>query len=178
MPRIQHIIMIAAVTLATGSPVLAQATATAPARKTVITFNPFALFAEYVAGDVETTVSPSVTIGIGGSAVGIRDFNNYRALEAKVRYYPNELALQGFSVAASAGVATARGDSGGQGTSTRFTRPTIGTELSYQWLLGPSHRFVTVLGIGVKRYLGTEGSFDPINIPLLPTARANIGFAF
>ncbi|MCC7054539.1 MAG: hypothetical protein IT355_14815 [Gemmatimonadaceae bacterium] len=167
----------ALVALASTTPARAQQAAP-PERRTVVALNPFALFAEYFAGDIETTVSPTVTVGAGWSAVGINDYNNYRALEAKARYYPNQKAPVGFSVAATAGVATARGTSAFEGDPVRVSRPTIGTELSYQWLLGPTRRFAMVLGVGVKRYLGTEGSFDPINIPLLPTARANIGFAF
>ena len=37
---------------------------------------------------------------------------------------------------------------------------------------------VVVTGLGLKRFLGEERNFDPLNIPLLPTARLNIGFAF
>jgi len=151
-------------------------------RKGVVTLNPFAIFAEYFAGDVEVKASPSVTLGAGASWAGIDDFNRYRALEAKARYYPGEKALQGFSVAATAGFASAREvnfDFNGQRTAGgRTTRPTIGTELSYQWIIGPSSRFVAVTGLGLKRLLGTEGNSDPINVPLLPTARINIGFAF
>jgi len=166
---------------------LATALTQAPARRTVITFNPLAAIAEYYAGDVETKVSPSATLGIGFSTVGIRDFNNYTALEAKVRYYLAQEALKGFSVAGTLGFATAREtDSGYQicnfvcvpVTPDRVTRGTLGTELSYQWFLGPTQRFVSVVGLGVKRFLGREGSFDPVNIPILPTARINIGFAF
>lgn len=62
--------------------------------------------------------------------------------------------------------------------SERVTRPSLGTELSYQWIVGPSSRFVAVVGAGVKRMFGKEGNFEPLDVPVLPTARANIGFAF
>jgi len=150
-------------------------------RKGVVTFNPFAIFAEYVAGDVEVKASPSWTLGAGASWAGISDFNGYRALEAKARYYPGEKALQGFAVAATAGFGSVNDDiysSYGLRIATRrTTRPSIGTELSYQWIIGPSSRFVAVTGLGLKRFLGDEGS-DPISVPILPTARINIGFAF
>ncbi len=178
-----HRSVVVALALLTASAVGAQSTRTRvdPATRTVaVTINPFALFAEYVAGDVEVRVSPSVTLGGGSSVNGIDDFNGYRSLEVKARYYPGEMALQGFSVAATAGFASADDYdySTGVERQKRTTRPTIGTELSYQWILGPSARFVTVVGLGLKRYLGTEGNVDPINIPLLPTARINIGAAF
>jgi hypothetical protein len=150
-------------------------------RKAVFTFNPFAVFALYFAGDVELKTAKSVTVGGGFSAVGIDDYNNYRSLEAKVRYYPAERALLGFSVAGTAGFATGSGldySTPSGPTRRRVTRPTIGTELSYQWIVGPSSRFVVVTGVGLKRFLGDESNFDPLNIPLLPTGRLNIGFAF
>ena len=138
------------------------------------------MLAGYYAGDLEFKAAPSVTLGIGATVNTIEDFNNYRAIDVKLRYYPNEKALQGFAIAATAGISTARGSSFSfAGLSTRrYTRPSIGTEFSYQWLLGPTSRFVVVLGAGVKRMLGEEGSFDPVNIPLLPMGRASIGYAF
>ena len=200
---------VAGLTLITAGAMQAQATTPArvpPSARTVaVTLNPFALFAEYIAGDVEARIAPAWTIGAGGTFNGIDDYNNYRALEAKVRYYPSEKALQGFSVAGTVGFATAKGndcsngcyftvDGGSRGgfsgetpiypgggfsdTRRRVTRATIGTELSYQWILGPRSRFVTVVGLGAKRYLGEEGAFGPLNVPLLPTARINIGMAF
>ena len=188
---------VAGLTLITAGAMQAQATTPArvpPSARTVaVSLNPFALFAEYIAGDVEARIAPAWTIGAGGTFNGIDDYNNYRALEAKVRYYPSEKALQGFSVAGTVGFATAKGndcsngcyftvDGGSRGgfsdTRRRVTRATIGTELSYQWLLGPRSRFVTVVGLGAKRYLGEEGAFGPLNVPLLPTARINIGMAF
>ncbi len=150
-------------------------------RKGVFTFNPFALFAEYVAGDLEVKAASTVTVGGGFSVVGIDDYNNYRALEAKVRYYPAEKALQGFSVAGTAGFATGSDldySTPNGPTRRRVTRPTIGTELSYQWIIGPSSRFVAVTGLGLKRFLGDESNADPLNVPILPTARINIGIAF
>lgn len=161
------------------------------ARKTAVTLNPFALFATYVAGDIETAVKPMLSIGVGGSYNGVSDYNNYFALEGKVRYYPQETALVGFSIAGTVGVASARdngyvaydatgqpitfGPASGQN---RTTRATVGTELSYQWILGPSRRFVAVGGVGVKRLLGSRGYADPIDSEVLPTARISIGIAF
>ena len=162
-----------------------------PTRKTVITFNPIAIVAGYVAGDVETALTPVVTLGAGASYAGFDNYDDYGALEAKVRYYPQERALYGFSVAGTLGLATYRQDGPyytydvegnpiyGVGVPrNRRTRGTVGTELSYQWLLGPKRRFVTVIGLGVKRFLGAEDYSDPFDSNIIPTARINIGFAF
>ncbi|MBC7843044.1 MAG: hypothetical protein H7099_12060 [Gemmatimonadaceae bacterium] len=160
-------------------------------RKTVLTFNPIAIVAGYFGGDVETAVSSTTTFGVGASYAGFDNFNDYGALEAKVRYYPQERALYGFSVAGNLGMATYREDGpyyvydangnpvySGGATGTRRTRATVGTELSYQWLLGPKRRFVTVVGVGVKRFFGAEDYSSPFDANVIPTARINIGFAF
>jgi hypothetical protein len=186
----RHSLIVVAAACVLASTAQAQAATPAKAdsakvRRTAITLNPFALFATYFAGDIETVMTPRVTIGVGGSYTGIKDYNEYFALEAKIRYYPQEKALQGFSVAGTVGMSSARDDlvvydgfGGVTYNPARTTRPTLGTELSYQWILGPSRRFVSVAGIGVKRLLGKEGNVDPVNIPILPTARINIGIAF
>lgn len=161
------------------------------ARKTVLTFNPIAIVAGYFGGDVETAVTSTMTLGVGASYAGFDNFNDYGALEAKVRYYPQERALYGFSVAGNLGMATYREDgpyyvydangtviSPDGATGTRRTRATVGTEVSYQWLLGPKRRFVTVVGVGVKRFIGAEDYFSPFDANVIPTARINIGFAF
>jgi hypothetical protein len=145
-----------------------------------VTANPFAALAGYISGDAEFRSAAGVTVGIGATVNTIDDYNNYRAIDAKVRFYPSGTALRGFAVAATVGLSTARNSAAtafGREPE-RFTRPSIGTEFSYQWLLGRTARFVVVVGAGVKRMMGEEGSFDPVNIPLLPMARANIGYAF
>jgi hypothetical protein len=165
-------------------------------RRTIVSVNPLAAFALHFTGDIEHRVSRAVSVGIGATASEIEDYNNYRALDFKVRYYPMERVLNGFSVGASVGFGTTNGserfsfvtangiityftESGASTTKPpRIFRPLIGSELSYQWLLGPSRRFVAVTAIGVKRRLGSEGPVDPLSIPLLPTARLNIGFAY
>lgn len=183
--------LFSAVSLGAQSPDTTARATTPPARKTVITLNPFALFATYFAGDIERTVTPTLTVGAGASYTGTRDFNEYGALEGKMRYYPQEKPLQGFSVAGTVGISTYKPDNlvyaydangtpiypNGSGADRR-TRPTVGTELSYQWLLGPKRRFVTVVGLGVKRLLGTEEYSDPFSSNVIPTARINIGIAF
>ncbi len=171
-----------------GARVQAQAAAPSslPAHRTTITLNPIATVVGFFTGDVETAVAPTVTIGVGWSITGLDDFDEYRALDAKVRYWVNGKVLDGFAVTGMAGVASSTGyfinacsyDSFTQTCRlTRSTRATIGTELSYQWLLGPTRRFVVVAGAGAKRYLGNQAnsSFDA---QFLPTGRANVGFRF
>ena len=163
-----------------------------PARKTVVTFNPFAILATFFTGDIEHAVSSAVTVGASGSFFSGDAYSDYGSLEGKVRYYPNEKVLQGFSIAGALGLASYREtpfiayDSFGNpittigpgSSSSRTTRGAVGMDLSYQWLLGPKRRFVTVLGAGVKRFLGRETYRQPFGAIVIPTARVNIGFAF
>lgn len=153
-----------------------------PERRTVVTLNPFFIVAAFLTGDVETKIAPAVTIGAGGSAAFDEDFDGYRALDAKLRYYPNERALQGFSVAATFGVVTGQDEeflsNGGSVQTRRSTRGSFGTDLSYQWLLGPRHRFVAVTGVGFKRLFNNSSNSRFLDIDYLPTARINIGVAF
>jgi hypothetical protein len=170
----------AAVLLA--APALGAQQATPPDRRTVVAINPIATVAGFVTGDLEAKVSPSVSLGVGGSAALIDDLDGYGALEGKVRYYPNERALEGFAIAATFGMATAResifNSNTQRPTYERATRGTLGTEISYQWLLGPRHRFVTVIGAGAKRVIGAPTFVEPLDNRFVPTFRANIGFAF
>jgi hypothetical protein len=156
------------------------AAAAAPALRGTLTANPIGMLAGFFSGDAEFRAAPAWTFGIGATVNTIDDYNDYRAVDLKLRYYPAEKALRGFSIAAIVGVSTAvdnRFTFAGR-ASERFTRPSIGTEFSYQWLLGRTSRFAVVTGAGVKRMLGQEGSVDPVNIPLLPVARVSIGYAF
>lgn len=150
--------------------------------RTLITLNPIAAVAGFLTGDIETRVSTAVSVGVGGSIGSTEDFNGYRSLEAKVRFYPNERALEGFAITASAGVASSSDGFYSSNNTViareRATRGTYGTELSYQWLLGPKRRFATVLGFGVKRIVGADTFIEPLNNEFIGTARANIGFGF
>jgi hypothetical protein len=177
------VVLASAPTLATAqAPSPAPTKVTPPERRTVVTLNPFLIVAAYLTGDIETKIAPAVTLGAGGSIAGDKDFDNYRAFDAKIRYYPNERALHGFSVAATVGVVTGQDEvfvsSGGTVTTSRSTRGSFGTDLSYQWLLGPKHRFVAVTGVGFKRLFNNSSNSRFLDIDYLPTARVNIGFAF
>jgi len=162
----RHICASALLFLLTATTVLAQAPTPAPApaakkpeRVAVIELNPVALLFGAVIGDFERAVRPAFTAGLGVSVVP--DYlTNYRVAEAKLRYYPDEHALHGVSLALTAGIISESYDSFNFNTNARsqetLIRPTIGTELSYQWIIGPSQRFALATGAGVKRQLGAR----------------------
>lgn len=164
------------------------AVADSSARRGAITVNPIAFFLGVYSGDAEFKVKPTVTLGVGATVKtpqvnATEDDVDYRAIDVKLRYYPSKTALRGFSVAATAGIVTAFGIdySGGLGRgpeNRRDSRPSIGTEFSYQWLLGSHSRAAWVIGAGMKRMLGRVGPFAPVDNQWLPTARASIGYGF
>jgi len=189
----RHIRAPALLFLLTATTALAQAAAPVPVpvpvpaakkpeRVAVIGLNPLALLFGAVLGDFERAVSPAFTAGLGVSVVP-EYLTNYRVAEAKLRYYPDEHALHGVSLALTAGIISESYDSFDFTTNARsretLTRPTIGTELSYQWIIGPSQRFALATGAGVKRQLGSEaGFYDGVFRSVIPTFRINVGVAF
>lgn len=148
----------------------------------VLGLNPIALVLGAVIGDFERTVSPSLTLGVGVSVVP-EYLTNYRAAEAKLRYYPDEHALHGVSLALTTGLVSEPFNSYDYNTNTQtrrmLSRATIGTELSYQWIIGPSRRFALATGAGAKRLLGSAtGFYDGAFGSVIPTFRLNVGVAF
>ncbi len=181
--------MIAAPVLGAQTADSTRAAATVPAPKTILSLNPILLLVPILTGDFERVVSPTVTLGVGGTISGNNEWNHYTALEAKVRFYFAETAPTGFSLAGTIGMASASqtvasyiGYVDSTYTSSYFrersTKATVGTELSYQWLLGPKKQFAIVLGAGVKRFLGGGSYAFPISNDVMPTARLSVGVAF
>jgi hypothetical protein len=164
-----------------------------------ISVNPLFLpFGGYVA-EFERAVGPTVTLGLSGAyydPVGDDD-DTYGSAEVKLRVYPNERALRGFSIGVSAGMGRVtteecctiggpdviiRGPDGTiDGAQVRRrtkSGATAGVVLDYNWLLGRSRRFFVGTGIGAKRLFGNLGEDDFFEIRVLPTVRLQVGAAF
>lgn len=159
----------------------------------VISVNPFLPLFGYFAAEYEQRVTPAVALAISGSHVKL-DHTRYTNIDAKMRLYPNETALKGFSIAASLGVGRIHEtestvdcafifpDSSIARDSLcpvakPFTTGSFAIEVGYQWLLGPSKVTAVTVGGGAKRYLGSESKFDQLN-RVIPTLRLSIGYAF
>ncbi|HEY5085733.1 MAG TPA: hypothetical protein VII66_00105, partial [Gemmatimonadaceae bacterium] len=139
------------------------------ARRNLVLANPLGVVFNLYNGEYEHVISKSASIGFAGTYYAPTDYT-YFTSEIKMRYYPSERAPDGFSLALSAGLTHETGsllcfDSCDSAPS---NRPTLGSELDYNWLLGPTRRFAIGTGIGAKRFFGskTYGSID-----WLPTAR-------
>jgi hypothetical protein len=140
-------------------------------------------------------MTPATTWGVSGSFLSIGD-DDYGRVTALFRYYPQGVALTGFSLGAQAGVfhrsATtctfvgtptpppAPGSVAPPFICTLVRRhedqPGAGVDLGYAWLLGDRRQIAVSLGFGVSRVLG--GSLTGSS-SVIPNARLlNIGIAF
>src|SRR5215203_2706262 len=150
----------------------------APTHGQVISVSPvFALLGFYT-GEVERRVTSNATIGVGGSAFSLGPLG-YKSVDGKIRFYPNERALEGLSVGASAGRIWLSADKGGLFSSaSQGSGIVVGTDASYTWLSGKRRNLALSLGGGFKRIL----RYDRYNVSSVhltyPTARASVGVAF
>ena len=167
------------IALLAGSLVAANVEAQNPERipipyRTYVAINPLGIPFDIASLEVETAVAPGITVG-GLASYTSLDRDRYTTFDAKVRYYPGEIVLRGFSVGASVG-------------HTRFTTtdipgalnyPTIGLLVDYNFMLGAAGRFVVGTGFGAKRVLASAEDRDPFGVDRATiTARFVLGLAF
>lgn len=164
------------IALCTASPLAAQSSAPQPFRQ-ALTINPIGLPFELISAEYERALNPAATFGIGASYFGAFDEGDYISGEAKLRYYPNERAIRGFSIGGTIGFARVSADADEfteEATTTGFT---TGVILDYNWLLGRQRRFVVGTGIGAKRIFADDDDFDDLEFAY-PTLRLQVGYAF
>ena len=146
-------------------------------RRALILVNPFSFLFPGVSGEAEFVVAPSATVAFGGSYYG-NDGPNYSTATVKLRLYPQEHAPAGFAVALGAGLARQQESYCDFGCGRRSkTHPSVGVELDYTWLLGPTRHFGLSLGGGLQRVLGIDERNDSFD-QFLPMGRLGIGYAF
>jgi len=143
----------------------AQAQEAPRSRRTVISANPFGLLLELFNAEIEHAVSSSLTAGVGGSTV-VLDGQDYRNLDAFVRFYPQGSPLQGWALGAKAGITQLPGSG---------TYPGFGFDVNWSTLTGADDRFYIGLGFGLKRLL--VGGDEFLTPQIVPTLRlVNIGW--
>ncbi len=140
----------------------------------IISISPISLVFGLIGAEYEHRLSTSSSWGVSGSVYRSDSFT-YVATEAKWRYYPQEKALEGFSVGLTGGVTN---------VATRDVTPSesssalsLGFALDYQWLLGPKKKFAVTLGTGARRLVGLSDKLTDVNLTL-PTLRISIGRGF
>jgi hypothetical protein len=190
--RIRSILPLVAVTLSVGrasaqnSPQMSPAAAI-PQWRSFFGANPLGIPFDIVSVEAETAVSTAATIGAVGS---YNDFDNtaFTTVDARLKYYPGEVAMRGFAVGTSLGYTKFRGgaytsyDAFGNPTSTTdktLNAGTLGVFVDYNWAQGPSQRFVIGTGVGAKRILASAAKRDPVGLErAYITGRFVIGLMF
>jgi hypothetical protein len=171
------------------APSLASAQAAAPAvpmPKNVISIQPLAAMFTVLAAEYERKGGTSWTWGVGITNVGLDDDAStaeasYNSADLKFRYYPQGVALQGFSFGASIGgtKVTNKDDSTVPPIDESASAGSFGVLLEYQWLLGARKKFAVALGVGAKMLTVDEDEFSNDDIIVrYPTARISVGYAF
>jgi hypothetical protein len=176
------------------APAPAVAQETRPADPTrVISINPFILLFGWFSGEYEQRITPTLAVAVAGSHVELFDDDvGYTNLDAKVRLYPNERALQGFGLGVSLGFTQLRAREYQYDDSCRFepfecqepierfetySSPSLGVEITYQWLLGTRKATAITVGGGAKRFISSKADIGN-NQLIIPTGRISVGYAF
>src|SRR5205823_760264 len=103
---------------------------------------------------------------------------------ARFKYFPGEVALQGFAVGLSAGYTKFNGllvnqPFGTDSARQKVSAPTLGVLVDYNWAQGPTQRFIIGTGVGAKRILASADKRAPIGLDrAYLTARFVIGLLF
>jgi hypothetical protein len=189
--RIRFFVSVAASLISAGSlaaqgsnPPISPAAA-APQWRSFLGANPLGIPFDIVSVEAETAVGSGGTVGVVGSYNDI-DRTRYSTLDARFKYYPGEIAMQGFSMGLSFGYTRFNGDLSLQPTPTpasrargKLTAPTLGVLIDYNWNQGPTQRFVVGTGVGAKRILASQDKRDAIGLDrAYLTGRFVIGLLF
>ena len=119
-------------------------------------------------GEYERKLSEIMTIGFAGGWLD-PDPDKYTGFAALLRFYPQKTALTGFYFGGRAGLFNA--DDGDDS----YTRPGLGIDVGYSWLLGPGRSFYLALGVGGVKLMGDVGGAESI----FPSVRLlDVGIAF
>ncbi|MDQ6831350.1 MAG: DUF3575 domain-containing protein [Gemmatimonadota bacterium] len=151
----------------------------------VLSINPLSSILGFYSGEFEHALSPSTSIGIGGSywSDDADNFGNgyrlrYYSTEAKLRYYPSARGLAGFNLGLTGGITRVSEHHTTAGSiDDGATAGSFGFEFAYNWLLGADRRLLISAGGGAKRLILTSDNVDHTTLAY-PTIRFSVGFAF
>ena len=149
--------------------------------RTYIGINPLGIPFDVGSAEVESAIAPGITLGGLASYTDVDD-DRWLSFDAKVRYYPGEVVLRGFSLGLSVGslrYSTLRPSSFGDQVRQVLTAPTVGVITDYNWMLGTERRFIVGTGLGAKRILASRDDRSRVDISrAYVTARFVVGLAF
>ena len=141
----------------------------------VLSANPLGVVIKWFNVEYERKLGTATTFGASASHFGELDLSNAAVL---VRWYPQQVALEGFYLGARAGAfgfKTYTYDLRSYREETRVL-PGAGVELGYNWLLGPKHNVSVGTGFGLTRIASGRDTYSTPEV--LPAFRLNVGIAF
>jgi len=149
---------------------------------TYIGINPLGIPFDVGSIELESAVAAGVTLGGLASYTDV-DNDRFTSFDFKVRYYPGDIVLKGFSAGLSIGYLrysnVVTDDFTGLTSRQSLNAATIGVLADYNWMLGRSQRFLVGTGVGAKRVLASSDDRKRVDIPrAYPTVRFIMGFAF
>jgi len=141
----------------------------------VLGLNPLGIPFDIFAVEGEGVVSPGITVAGAVSYVAPSE-TRFTSGDVKVRYYPGEVALDGFSVGLGAGVTRLSDLDYRECTMTgtmfecqypraTITAPTVSVLADYNFLLGQRRRFFVGTGVGAKRLVASREKRDIVDAP-------------
>lgn len=176
---------IAIALVALASPAFAQGagTLTPVARKNTLSTSPVADILGFINGEYQRKVTEGATLGVSAATYEWDDDERYSNVMLLGRYYPQGAALTGFFIGGRVGAHRIEYTTWDYGPNNftpnpiekTETRPAIGIDVGYDWLLGKKRNVLIGTGVGAMRLLGTG---DDDFLVAFPTARVNVGFAF
>ena len=151
-------------------------------RSHTLSTSPIADMLGFINGEYQRKMTEAVTLGVSAGTLEVDD-DRYSNVMVFGRYYPQGAALTGFFVGGRAGAHRIGYDRWEYDPDTFMsipsrrteTRPAIGIDVGYDWLLGSNRNVLIGVGAGAVRLLGT--GYDDFMVAF-PTARLNVGFAF
>lgn len=182
--RTRSVLALAAVSLAFAS----SAAQAQEAPRQSLSINPLgAVFGVYM-GEFERSVSPHASVGVAGTYwdTGFTDSEasgelSYTTVDARLRYYPGNSRLEGFSVGGTLGYTGLSGSlTTVDGEETGHVNTVgAGISLDYNWLLGARNQVMVGTGLGAKRLFIVGEDVDDDDLTLAyPTVRLVVGYAF
>ena len=162
---------------AAAAPLAAQAvpTSATPVRyyRGVIGLNPLGIPFDVFSIEGEGAVAPGITVGAAASYFGPGEADDrFTSGDLKFKYYPGEVALEGFGVGLGVGLTRRSAlayncDPAGpcptEPTREEATGPTVSVLADYNFLLGPRRRFFVGTGVGAKRWIVSKDTRDRVD---------------
>src|SRR5688500_3312921 len=157
---------LAIVLIAFAAPAYAQdsGTKTPVDRRHTISTSPIADMLGFINGEYQRKMTEGSTLGVSAGTLDVDD-DTYRNVMVFGRYYPQGAALTGFFVGGRVGAHRIGYDRWEYDPDTFMsipsrrteTRPAIGIDVGYDWLLGAKRNVLIGVGAGAMRLLGAGG---------------------